>query len=89
MRARRVSGPLVAKPDRRYLSMEPSIRDGQVDLRFLYDPQDQRDLIGNVNFWVLDEEGLRRMINGEKMMVAKVRLEKGCQSRRTWARGSP
>jgi len=66
VRARRVSGPLVAKPDRRYLSMEPSIRDGQVDLRFLYDPQDQRDVIGHVNFWVLDEEGLRRMINGEK-----------------------
>lgn len=66
IRARKVTGPLVAKPDRRYLQMETGVRDGLVGLRLAYDPQDQQVLTGNVNFWVLDEDGLRRMINGEK-----------------------
>ncbi|MFN8489295.1 MAG: hypothetical protein U0350_17060 [Caldilineaceae bacterium] len=66
IRARKVTGPLVSKPDRRYLQMETGLRDGLVALRLAYDPQDQRALTGNVNFWVLDEDGLRRMINGEK-----------------------
>lgn len=66
IRARKVTGPLVPNPDRRYLQMETGVRDGLVALRLAYDPQDQRALTGNVNFWVLDEDGLRRMINGEK-----------------------
>ncbi|MCX6047720.1 MAG: hypothetical protein NT075_21690 [Chloroflexi bacterium] len=64
--ALRVSGSLTRRPDRNYLSMLPSVRDGQVAFRFTYDPQDQALLTGNVNFWVLDDEGLRRAANGEK-----------------------
>ncbi len=63
--ARRVSGSLTRRPDRNFLSMLPSVRDGQVAFRFTYDPQDQAALSGNVNFWVLDDDGLRRTANGE------------------------
>lgn len=65
VRARRVSGDLGTIANRHFLSLQPGERDAQMALHFTYDPQDQPALIGNVNFWLLDEDRLRRMANGE------------------------
>ena len=62
--ARRVSGLLHALNDRHYLEIFPTILDGLVTLGFRYDPQERRELINTVNFLVLDEDGLRRYIQG-------------------------
>jgi hypothetical protein len=62
--ARRVTGSLTRRPERHYLSVQPDIRDGFVFFNFEYDPLDIPALIGNVNFWVLDEDALRRLVAG-------------------------
>jgi hypothetical protein len=62
--ARQVSGTLARRTDRHYLTVNPDIRDGQIVFHFRYDPMDVRELVGNINFWILDEDGLRRMIAG-------------------------
>ncbi len=67
VRARRISGDLGTIANRHFLSLQPSERDAQMALHFTYDPQDQPALIGNVNFWLLDEDRLRRMANGENV----------------------
>jgi hypothetical protein len=66
IRARRVTGSLARTPERHYLSMEPDVRDGLVVLNFTFDPMDVRELLGNINFWILDEDGLRRVIAGNR-----------------------
>ncbi|MDQ3249302.1 MAG: hypothetical protein M3Q45_08850, partial [Chloroflexota bacterium] len=67
VRARRVSGALGTVANRHFLALQPGVRDAQLDLQFAYDPQDQPALVGNVNFWVLDEDRMRRMVNGENL----------------------
>jgi len=67
VRARRISGDLGTIANRHFLSLQPGERDAQMALHFTYDPQDQPDLVGNVNFWLLDEDRLRRMANGENV----------------------
>lgn len=62
--ARRVSGALARPANRHYLTVQPDVRDGLIAFNFRYDPMDVRELIGNINFWILDEDGLRRMIAG-------------------------
>jgi len=67
VRARRISGDLGTIANRHFLSLQPGERDAQMALHFTYDPQDQPALVGNVNFWLLDEDRLRRMANGENV----------------------
>jgi hypothetical protein len=64
--ARRLTGALNRQFDKHYLTLEPAIRDGLVVLKLKFDPQDQEALIGKLNFWVLTEDGVRRMIQGEQ-----------------------
>jgi hypothetical protein len=66
VRARRVSGSLTRRAERHYLNLDPDIRDGAITFNFHYDPLGIRELIGSINFWILDEDGLRRMIAGSK-----------------------
>lgn len=66
IKARRVTGTLQRTGERHYLDMEPDIRDGQVIFNFSYDPQDVPELRGNMNFWILDEDALRRVIAGSR-----------------------
>ncbi len=63
--ARRVSGTLADASVRHYLNLEPDIRDGLVVFNFRYDPQNVRELTGNINFWILDEHALRRVAAGD------------------------
>ncbi len=51
---------------RHYLQVIPDVRDGSMIFDFHYDPLDQPTLYGNVNFWILDEEGLNAIIRGDK-----------------------
>ena len=65
IRARRVTGELDEIAKRDYFVVDTADYDGTVRMRMTYDPQDVRDLIGKVNFWVLDEDGFRRMVRGD------------------------
>jgi hypothetical protein len=62
--ARRLSGDLDGQFERHYLSLAPEIRDGRVNLQLDYEPTDQAALRGAMNFWVLDADGVRRLIQG-------------------------
>lgn len=62
--ARRVTGALTRSGERHYLNMRPDIRDGLIIFNFTFDPMDVRELLGNINFWILDEDALRRVIAG-------------------------
>jgi hypothetical protein len=62
--ARRVTGALATAGQRHYLNMRPDIRDGLIIFNFTFDPMDVRELLGNINFWILDEDALRRVIAG-------------------------
>ena len=62
--ARRITGALGRRGERHYLNMRPDMRDGLIVFNFSFDPMDVRELLGNINFWILDEDGLRRVIAG-------------------------
>jgi hypothetical protein len=64
VRARRVSGDLDGQLERHYLALAPDVVDGQVRLQMDYEPTDQAALRGATNFWVLDSDGVRRLIQG-------------------------
>ncbi len=70
-----LSGLLDSTIGRHYLQVLPGIRDGSMIFDFRYDPLDQPELYGNVNFWILDEEGLNAIIRGEQ--AADVNLATG------------
>lgn len=61
--ALRVSGNLEPGSRRQYLSLLPDVVDGVVNLNFVFDPLGDatRNL---VNFYVLDEDGARRLLYG-------------------------
>lgn len=61
--ALRVSGELTPDHRRQYLSLLPDVRDGTVNLNFVFDPLGDatRNL---VNFYILDEDGARRLLYG-------------------------
>lgn len=62
----RLTGVLSNSIGRHYLAAVPNVRDGTILFNFHYDPLDQPLLYGNVNFLVLDEEGLNAIIRGDK-----------------------
>ncbi len=62
----RLTGVLSNTIGRHYLEAVPGVRDGTILFSFRYDPLDQPDLYGNVNFWVLDQAGLNAIIRGDK-----------------------
>lgn len=64
VRARRVSGDLDGQLERHYLALAPDVVNGQVRLQMDYEPTDQAALRGATNFWVLDSDGVRRLIQG-------------------------
>lgn len=59
-------GTLDTTIGRHYLQVIPDIRDGNLIFYLRYDPLDQPQLHGNVNFWILDEAGLNAIIRGDK-----------------------
>jgi len=61
-----VSGELPTPYAHNYWSLYPTIRDGIVVLTMDYDPRDQEALLGHINFWVVDEDGMRRIVDGAR-----------------------
>ncbi|MBV7331021.1 hypothetical protein KFU94_22835 [Chloroflexi bacterium TSY] len=52
--------------------MEPIIRDSIVLLDFRYEPSDLSALVNKVNFYVLTEDGFRRMVAGERPEMVNI-----------------
>jgi hypothetical protein len=47
-----------------YFALQPTVRDGTVVLSLAFEPRDSQLLRENINFWVLTEDGLRRVVAG-------------------------
>ena len=62
---RRLSGELDGEYERHYLAVTPEVVDGRVRLKLNYEPLDRAELAGAINFWVLDEDGVRRLVRGD------------------------
>ena len=75
---RRLSAELDGEYERHYLGIVPEMVDGTVDLRFQYQPLDRPELVGNVNFWVLDAEGMKSVVMGR--LPSEVNLATGFQA---------
>jgi hypothetical protein len=61
-----IKGSLPTPYTHNYWSLIPTIRDGVVVLTLDYAPLDQEALKDNINFWVVDEDGMRRIISGAR-----------------------
>ncbi len=59
-----IEGSLPTPYAHNYWSLIPTIRDGVVVLTLDYAPRDQEALKGNINFIVVDEDGMRRIVSG-------------------------
>ena len=59
-----IEGTLPTPYSHNYWSLIPTIRDGVVVLTLDYAPRDQEALKGNINFIVVDEDGMRRIVSG-------------------------
>ena len=66
VRALRLTSTLDPNPDRHYFSLEPAIKDSVVVLDFVYEPEGESALVDNINFFVLTEDGFRRMVAGDR-----------------------
>jgi hypothetical protein len=61
-----ITGVLPTAYAHNYWSLIPAIRDGVVVLTLDYAPRDQEALKNNINFWVVDEDGMRRIVSGAR-----------------------
>ncbi|MEM7130060.1 MAG: hypothetical protein AAF702_27265 [Chloroflexota bacterium] len=61
----RLTGKLEKTRERHYIGLRPQVRDGQVVLRYVYHPQNESSLSGQTNFYVIDDDGIRRIQSGE------------------------
>jgi hypothetical protein len=62
----KIEGLLPTPYAHNYWSLLPIIRDGVVVLTLDYAPRGLQEVDGNVNFWVVDEDGMRRIISGAR-----------------------
>lgn len=60
-----VKGELGEQYEQHFLGLEPEQRDSEITVRLTFDPRDNQELARRMNFWVLDETGLRRYQAGE------------------------
>jgi hypothetical protein len=63
--ARRVTGTLDPVLNRHFLAIDSDIRDDIVRLTMTFNPADLQELLGKINFWVLDDDGFRRLVRGD------------------------
>jgi hypothetical protein len=61
-----IEGSLPTPYAHNYWSLIPTVRDGVVVLTLDYAPRDQEALKNNINFWVVDEDGMRRIVSGAR-----------------------
>ena len=63
--AEEMKGELPNQFDQHFLSLKPTIKDGDISVVMTYDPQDSTELARRINFWVLDQNGFKRYQEGE------------------------
>ncbi len=68
----RLTGSLEATNERHYIGLRPNVRDGRIVLRYFYDPRDESSLRGRTNFYVLAEDGIRRIQHGDDPEVVNI-----------------
>lgn len=66
IRALRVTSSLDPTLDRHYLTVEPETSDSIVSLNMKYGPLNEPALNNNVSFYVLNEDGFRRLVHGDR-----------------------
>lgn len=62
---KKISAP-IGTQERLYYTVVPVDNDEDVSFTFDYDPKDNSDLDGKINFFVFDADGLSRLENGER-----------------------
>jgi hypothetical protein len=76
-----VQGALTTPYAQNYLGLTPNVIGGNVTLLLDVNPKDNEALQGNVNLWVLDADGLRRVIAGtppdQLSLASGARVESG------------
>ncbi|NJN81954.1 MAG: hypothetical protein HC802_06470 [Caldilineaceae bacterium] len=66
MGVNQLAGTLSRAYEHRYLGLVPDVVDGTVTLSMDFEPRDSQTLAENINFWVLNEDGLRRVASGAR-----------------------
>lgn len=66
LRVTEIVGSLPTPYAHQYWSLVPAIRDGVVVLTMDYSPRGRQELDGRINFWVVDEDGIRRIVSGAR-----------------------
>jgi hypothetical protein len=66
VRVTEIVGSLPTPYAHQYWSLVPAIRDGVVVLTLDYSPRGRQELDGRINFWVVDEDGIRRIVSGAR-----------------------
>jgi hypothetical protein len=61
-----ITGALPTPYAHQYWSLVPAIRDGVVVLTMDYSPRGRQELDGRINFWIVDEDGMRRIVSGAR-----------------------
>lgn len=66
LRVTEIVGSLPTPYSHQYWSLVPAIRDGVVVLTMDYSPRGRQELDGRINFWIVDEDGIRRIVSGAR-----------------------
>ena len=78
VQAQELEGELPEQDDQHYLGLEPSVKDGKVDLLLSFDPQDSSELARRMNFWVLDQDAFNRYLDpNENVILSNVATAAG------------
>src|SRR5690606_38588645 len=64
VRATIMQGALPEQDEQHFLALVPEQRDGEISLSLTFDPQDSSELARRLNFWVLDQSGFQRFVEG-------------------------
>lgn len=87
VKAKELKGALPNEGDQHFLGLEPTIKDGEVNLVLTFDPQDNTELARRIGFWVLDQQGFQRYTQGtpasELAIAAGSRTFLGSSNERT------
>jgi uncharacterized surface protein with fasciclin (FAS1) repeats len=87
VKAKELKGSLPNEGDQHFLGLEPTVKDGEVNLILTFDPQDNTELARRIGFWVLDQQGFQRYTQGtpasELAIAAGSRTFLGSSNERT------
>lgn len=78
IQAQELEGELPEQGDQHFLGLEPSVRDGRMDLVMAFDPRDNSQLATRIGFWVLGQDAFNRYLNpNEDVVLSQVAVAAG------------